>query len=1218
MKSSKQYIQTFEKLNVTDPTPWEKYLLKILILLGISSLIFLIIWFIRNVEIGQSFFFWFLIFAMGFRVSRILALWYHYFFLDALQPEKLENKKVTVDVFTTYFPGEPKEMVKNTLLAMKNITYPHENFLCDEANDEELILFCKNYQIHHITRNNRTNAKAGNVNNALKHAKGEFCFILDPDHVPHPDLLNIVIPHFNKPEIGFVQVVQGYYNIENSLIAKAAAQQTYQFYGPMMMGMNSLGTVQAIGANCCFRRKALDSIGGHAAGLAEDLHTSMLLHANGWKSVYIPQVVTKGLVPEDFHGYFKQQLKWSKGSFDLLFQVFPKICNKLTFQQKIHYLFQPQYYFFGLMTFIEILIPIISLLFIDVPWKIDIVAFLLISSPFILFATLIHIYVQNWVLEEDERGFHLLGGLIRNATWFIFLIGLVSSVFKINIKYLPTPKENYSGGQIIYVIPNLIIAILSLLAIIYGLNYDYTPYSLFMAGFAMMNFLMFSISSLLAFPIFNLRIIDTESKEISLLLIRFVKVQLWYLRHFLYGVARKQIILVSVLMILLLILFPFFKKITTPPLLKNKLESDTFLIGTNQNNKPSNIKTVTLYLDCDSIINQISRIENDTTSFLYLAISKSHASENNLEMILEGQFDEQLNLLAKKIKELQHHVYITIETGGNTELKKNIFKKNELAFKKKKAWYHIIDTFEQQKCYNSIWVFPLSVQDNLKVDVPNSQNWDWGLLNLAEIDPSGIDRLVESGIEFVRKPLILDFSQSMVEKVTPNTLKSIVNTFNILGCIDCDEVTINALNIRNKWRRHPIQYSDAYIKLSKNTKYELIKGVCYDPFDVQSQNKVVLNRNQLNSDFSKISSMGANFIRIYNKDIYLRNIIKSASVHNLAVMAGIHFPGTIDYYADEAEVKKLHKKVIDEVKQFAGNKQIKFWNFGDDVFGHIQENFAKPYSDLVMLGYIKFLSTLVNLAIEIDPETSYVFSVPFTYRNYEFLVKNQKFIHPNLTIGLNVFYEDHFQYIARQSNRDTLHSQMMITAFGPEGFWDQRLTRRTHFNLAIEPSDFEKAKSYSEKWNKYLVNSHLLYRGGFAYRWKEHPVTELTWMGITTILDTKKQSFNSLKNVWNDEVPIFFKDEHYNIAYNGHRVVQRISRPVFHLTRDFEFIDPSAKLDIKWYLRKHADYDFFTYIGNTPSVNVDFDLQNGDYSMHLYITDSLKNSTSFSVPFVVY
>ena len=110
MKSSKQYIQTFEKLNVTDPTPWEKYLLKILILLGISSLIFLIIWFIRNVEIGQSFFFWFLIFAMGFRVSRILALWYHYFFLDALQPEKLENKKVTVDVFTTYFPGEPKEI----------------------------------------------------------------------------------------------------------------------------------------------------------------------------------------------------------------------------------------------------------------------------------------------------------------------------------------------------------------------------------------------------------------------------------------------------------------------------------------------------------------------------------------------------------------------------------------------------------------------------------------------------------------------------------------------------------------------------------------------------------------------------------------------------------------------------------------------------------------------------------------------------------------------------------------------------------------------------------------------------------------------------------------------------------------------------------------------------------------------------------------------------
>ena len=76
----------------------------------------------------------------------------------------------------------------------------------------------------------------------------------------------------------------------------------------MMMTMNSYGTVNAIGANCVFRRKALDSIGGHSPGLSEDMHTAMQLFAKGWKSVYVPKVFTRGLVPSSLTSYYKQQL----------------------------------------------------------------------------------------------------------------------------------------------------------------------------------------------------------------------------------------------------------------------------------------------------------------------------------------------------------------------------------------------------------------------------------------------------------------------------------------------------------------------------------------------------------------------------------------------------------------------------------------------------------------------------------------------------------------------------------------------------------------------------------------------------------------------------------------------------------------------------------------------------------------------------------------------
>jgi cellulose synthase (UDP-forming) len=104
-----------------------------------------------------------------------------------------------------------------------------------------------------------------------------------------------------------------------------------------MMTMNSYGTVNAIGANCVFRRKALDSIGGHAPGLSEDMHTAMQLFAKGWKSIYVPQIFSKGLVPSSLTSFYKQQLKWSRGTLDLLVTVFPKLFRHFTWRQRIHF-----------------------------------------------------------------------------------------------------------------------------------------------------------------------------------------------------------------------------------------------------------------------------------------------------------------------------------------------------------------------------------------------------------------------------------------------------------------------------------------------------------------------------------------------------------------------------------------------------------------------------------------------------------------------------------------------------------------------------------------------------------------------------------------------------------------------------------------------------------------------------------------------------------------
>jgi cellulose synthase (UDP-forming) len=351
---------------------------------------------------------------------------------------------------------------------MRAIRYPHTSYLCDEGDDPALRAACERLGVVHVTRQVKTNAKAGNINNALRQATGEMCVVLDPDHVPTPDFLDQVMSYFEDERVGFVQVVQAYGNQEESLVALGAAQQTYHFYGPLMMGMNGYGTVQAIGANCTFRRKALESIGGHAPGLTEDMHTAMLLHAQGWESVYVPKVVSRGLVPASLAAFYSQQLKWSRGAFDLLFRVYPKVLKHFTWPQRLHYLVLPLYFFSGVVALIDLLLPVLSLGLSQFPWLVSLGDLALHALPVMGMSLLIRCYAQRWLREPGEGGLHWAGGILRVGTWWIYTLGFVYALVGKRVPYLPTPKEGRWENEWRLAIPNLALAAILLGAAKYG------------------------------------------------------------------------------------------------------------------------------------------------------------------------------------------------------------------------------------------------------------------------------------------------------------------------------------------------------------------------------------------------------------------------------------------------------------------------------------------------------------------------------------------------------------------------------------------------------------------------------------------------------------------------------------------------------------------------------------------------------------------------------
>lgn len=724
---------------IRSPSRTELLFIRVMVVLGLICMGAFLYIFYREGHDQHTVLYWLLFFTIVFTCVRILLEWVHYLFITVPPTPALE-KEFTVDIFTTYCPGEPMEMIEETLKAITQIRYPHTTYLCDEANDPYLKELCRQLGAQHVTRNNRKDAKAGNINNALKQSSGELCVILDPDHVPLPEFLDPIVPHFSDPAIGFVQIVQAYKNSHSTLIAKGAAQQTYQFYGPMMMTMNRYGTVPAIGANCTFRRTALDSIGGHAPGLAEDMNTAMHLHAKGWRSVYVPSVLARGLVPATLSAYYKQQLKWSRGVFELLFTTYPRLFRQFTWRQKLHYGLASFYYLSGAVFLINFLIPVLFLLQLSTV-SVGFDKFMIAAFPLVVAIILIRHFVQSWVMEERERGFHVVGGLLMMGTWWIHTLGFLFAVIRKKVPYDPTPKgdENSDGWGIHF--PNIAVILLSAFAIIYGLRYDWNPYSISMAGFALLNCLIMLFTIAIGRQQ-RFRSFKNEHPDVQLVMLYVGKVKhrFWQLRHRIYSGLRMAALplLVGAIGITLYMLKLEWNKgpgtVDTPGR-KDIFLTGIFSPGAREGITPADsaaafgkrygkqMDIVSLYLpwgdrrECelpigtlDSIYRQgsLPMITWEPWQTLFDETEGRATAEKEkkvFQRIVQGDYDDFLDKFSKELKDLSRPVFLRFAHEADNPFYPWSSTGDNTASEFKAAWKYVHDYFSSRNAFNVIWVW---------------------------------------------------------------------------------------------------------------------------------------------------------------------------------------------------------------------------------------------------------------------------------------------------------------------------------------------------------------------------------------------------------------------------------------------------------------------------------------------------------------------------------
>ena len=248
----------------------------------------------------------------------------------------------TVDVFIPTY-NEPVEIVRLTAAAALAMRQPHETWLLDDGNRAEIRALAVEFGCRYLARDNNAFAKAGNLNHALPHSRGEFIALLDADHVPEAWFLEALLGYFADPEVAFVQAPHEFYNhdsVQNRNDARHATlwhDQSF-FYRVGEAGRDHWNAASFCGTTAMLRRSALERAGGFATQtVTEDMHTAVRLHKLGYKSVFHPEPLAYGVGAVDYVEFLQQRIRWGHGNVQVLREEGLPFCKGLGWMQRLCY-----------------------------------------------------------------------------------------------------------------------------------------------------------------------------------------------------------------------------------------------------------------------------------------------------------------------------------------------------------------------------------------------------------------------------------------------------------------------------------------------------------------------------------------------------------------------------------------------------------------------------------------------------------------------------------------------------------------------------------------------------------------------------------------------------------------------------------------------------------------------------------------------------------------
>jgi cellulose synthase (UDP-forming) len=306
--------------------------------------------------------------------------------MPAAQPVATTSKRVAV-LIPTY--NESREVLLPVIAAAVALEPQHETWVLDDGSRPWLRRLADELGARYLARADRSHAKAGNINQALRVVQADLVAFLDADHIPMPNFLTHTLGYFDDPTVALVQTPQDYYNVDSFEHARVDVDQSGEhkpvrwyeqamFFRAVQAGKNRWGAAFWCGTGAVLRVTALDDIGGiPTTTITEDMHTTIKLHQRGWRSVYHNEPLARGLAARTAAEYQAQRFRWGAGAMQVLRADNPLTTRGLTLPQRIEYVASMLFWFESWRTLGLLVVPIAVLMTGVFPIQVHLLLFVL-------------------------------------------------------------------------------------------------------------------------------------------------------------------------------------------------------------------------------------------------------------------------------------------------------------------------------------------------------------------------------------------------------------------------------------------------------------------------------------------------------------------------------------------------------------------------------------------------------------------------------------------------------------------------------------------------------------------------------------------------------------------------------------------------------------------------------------------------------------------------